>query len=115
MAPEIIFENKDFLVLNKPAGFVDHPKTDYSDSKEQTLVSWLIKNYPQIKNVGDNPEIRPGIVHRLDKETSGVMVITKNQNSFETFKNIFKQRSIEKIYLALVIGKMNNKEGKINL
>ncbi len=115
MAPEIIFENKDFLVLNKPAGFVVHPKTDYSDSKEQTLVSWLIKNYPQIKNVGDNPEIRPGIVHRLDKETSGVMVITKNQNSFETFKNIFKQRSIEKIYLALVIGKMNNKEGKINL
>jgi len=115
MAPEIIFENKDFLVLNKPAGFVVHPKTDYSDSKEQTLVIWLIKNYPQIKNVGDNPEIRPGIVHRLDKETSGVMVITKNQNSFETFKNIFKQRSIEKIYLALVIGKMNNKEGKINL
>ncbi len=115
MNPLIIFENKDFLVLNKPAGLLVHPKIDYINSKEQTLVNWLIKNYPQIKNIGDSPEIRPGIVHRLDKETSGVMVIAKNQNSFETFKNIFKQRLIEKTYLALVVGKMNNKEGKIDL
>jgi len=115
MDPQIIFENKDFLVLNKPAGLLVHPKINYTNSKEQTLVNWLTKNYPQIKNVGDNPEIRPGIVHRLDKETSGVMVIAKNQNSFEFFKNIFKQRLIEKTYLALVVGKMNNKEGKIDL
>jgi len=91
MDPQIIFENKDFLVLNKPAGLLVHPKINYTNSKEQTLVNWLTKNYPQIKNVGDNPEIRPGIVHRLDKETSGVMVIAKNQNSFEFFKNILNK------------------------
>jgi len=115
MNPEIIFENKDFLVLNKPAGLVVHPKTNYQKSEEKTLVNWLIKNYPGIKNIGDNPEIRPGIIHRLDKETSGVMLVAKNQDSFEILKNIFKQRLIEKTYLALVIGKMNNKQGKIDL
>ena len=112
---QIIFENEDFLVLNKPAGLVVHPKTNYQNSSEKTLINWLIKNYPEIKNVGDDPEIRPGIVHRLDKETSGVMLVAKNQNSFEDLKNIFKQRLIEKTYLALVIGKMNKKQGKIDL
>jgi len=57
MDPQIIFENKDFLVLNKPAGLLVHPKINYTNSKEQTLVNWLTKNYPQIKMLEIIPKL----------------------------------------------------------
>ncbi|MCX6798092.1 MAG: RNA pseudouridine synthase, partial [Candidatus Falkowbacteria bacterium] len=68
---------------------------------------------PEIKNVGDDP-MRPGIVHRLDKEVSGLMVIAKNQLSFENLKKQFKKREINKEYIALVYGKIEPEEGEIN-
>lgn len=111
MSIPIIHENKDFLVINKPANLLVHPVND-KNLKEKTLISWLIKNYPQVKDVGDRPDIRPGIVHRLDRDTSGVMVIALSQEYFDHLKKQFKKREVEKKYLALVFGKIE-KEGII--
>jgi len=107
---KIIFENKDFIVLDKPAGLSVHAGVGTS---EKTLVDFLLEKFPEIAPVGDAPEIRPGIVHRLDKDTSGVMVVARNQKSFEYLKDLFKNRKVEKKYLALVHGKLKKKEGQI--
>ncbi len=107
---KIIFEDKNFIIVEKPAGLAVYPGIG---NKGKTLVDFLLKKFPEIKSVGDMPEIRPGIVHRLDKETSGVMIVTRNQKAFEYFKNLFKDRKVEKKYLALVHGRLKNKEGKI--
>lgn len=108
--PKIIFQNKDLIVVDKPAGLSVHKGFG---TKEKTLVDFLIEQFPEIKNVGDEPEIRPGIVHRLDKETSGVLLVARNQKTFEYLKNLFKKRGIEKKYLALVFGHLKEKQGKI--
>jgi len=107
---KIIFQNKDFIVVDKPVGLAVHAGVGTS---EKTLVDFLREYFPEIKNVGDDPEVRPGIVHRLDKETSGVMVVARNQKTFEFLKNLFKNRNIEKKYLALVHGKLKMKEGRV--
>jgi len=107
---KIIFQNKDFIVIDKPAGLAVHSGVGTSDP---TLVDFLLKKFPEIKGVGDEPEIRPGIVHRLDKETSGVMVVARNQKSFEHLKNLFRGRKVEKKYLAVVHGRLKEKEGRI--
>jgi 23S rRNA pseudouridine1911/1915/1917 synthase len=75
---------------------------------EDTLVVWLIKNYPQIKNVGEDLINRPGIVHRLDRETSGIMVIPLNQKTFDFFKKLFQEHKIKKTYLVLVYGNVRS-------
>jgi len=106
----VIYEDKNFLALCKPAGMLVHG-TEISD--ESTTVDWLIKNYPGIKGVGDSPEIRPGIVHRLDKDVSGVILIARNQKYFEYLKNLFQNHQIKKTYLALVYGKVEPKTGVI--
>jgi len=108
--PEIIFENEDYLVINKPAGIAVHGG---GNIKEPTIADLLIERYPEIKEVGDDP-IRPGIVHRLDKEVSGLMVIAKNQDTFLLLKNQFKDRDINKEYVALVHGKVIADSGVIN-
>jgi len=107
---KIIFENKDFIVVDKPAGLAVHAGVGTS---EKTLVDFLLEKFPEIALVGDAPEIRPGIVHRLDKDTSGVMIVARSQKAFEYLKDLFKNRQIEKKYLALVYGKMKEKEGQI--
>ena len=107
---KIIFENQEFIVIDKPAGLAVHSGVG---TKKNTLVDFLLENFPEIALVGDDPEVRPGIVHRLDKETSGVMIVARNQKTFEYLKNLFKNRQIEKKYLALVHGKLKEKEGKI--
>ena len=107
---QIIYESDDFLAVNKPAGLLIHPT---ENSSEKTLVDWLIQRYPEIKNVGDRPDIRPGIVHRLDRDTSGILIIARTQKFFSYFKRLLKTRQIEKIYLALVWVKILRK-GKIN-
>jgi len=107
---KIIFQNKDIIVVDKPAGMAVHSGVN---TNEETLVDFLVEQFPEIKNVGDDPEIRPGIIHRLDKETSGVIIVARNQKSFEYLKNLFKKREIEKKYLALVFGKLKEKQGKI--
>lgn len=116
MHPEIIFENDNFLVLNKPAGLVVHSD---GKTKEDTLCDWLISKYPEIENVGEplitEKEIikRPGIVHRLDRETSGVMIVVKTEEAFEYFKNAFKNREIQKNYNAFVFGFVKEDLGKV--
>lgn len=108
--PEIIFENEDYLVINKPAGIAVHGG---GNIKDKTIADFLIERYPGIESVGDDP-IRPGIVHRLDKEVSGLMVIAKNDATFNLLKNQFKDRDVNKEYVALVHGKMNTEFGSIN-
>ncbi|MEK7498539.1 MAG: RluA family pseudouridine synthase [Patescibacteria group bacterium] len=108
--PTIIYEDAERLVINKPFGLLVHP-TKHAD--EPTLVDWLLKIHPEIKTIGDDPT-RPGIVHRLDKDTGGLMVIAKTQHSFEHLKNLFGTREIHKKYLALVWGLIKNDTGVIN-
>jgi 23S rRNA pseudouridine1911/1915/1917 synthase len=112
MPPSVIYEDKNFIVVNKPAGLPVHSRGAVSG---RTLVGWLIKNYPEIEGVGDEPKIRPGIVHRLDKETSGVMVVARTQESFEVLKHLFKTRQVAKKYFALVRGRITKKSGVIEL
>ena len=114
----IIYEDENIIVVNKPAGISVHPDTKPTRSVlvggDETLVDWLIKRYPEIKNVGEDP-LRPGIVHRLDKDTSGILIIAKTQPAFEYLKKQFQERKVKKIYLTLVVGELKDKTGVIDL
>jgi len=105
-----IFENKKFLVINKPAGLLVHGADHI---KELTLIDQLLKKYPSLKKVGEDP-VRPGIMHRLDKQVSGLMVIAKTQPAFEHLKQQFHERKTIKLYTALVHGKIDKDEAEIN-
>lgn len=108
---QILFENDDLLVINKPSGLVVH-----SDGRtnENSVVDWIVENYPEIVSVGepliiekDDKEVKiekPGIVHRLDRETSGCLLITKNERAFEYFKSQFQKYLVEKKYHAFIYG-----------
>ncbi|MDP2812236.1 MAG: RluA family pseudouridine synthase [bacterium] len=108
--PIIIDQNEEFLVIEKPSGMLAHP-TDKGE--KNTLANWLLKKYPKIKKIGDDPR-RPGIVHRLDKEVSGLMVVALSQESFESLKKQFQKRTLKKRYIALVHGALLNSQGKID-
>ena len=110
---KIIFENKEMIVVEKPAGVQIHPD---AHEKQNTLVNWLVAKFPEVIGVGDGSagsELRPGIVHRLDKDTSGVMLIARNQKSFEKMKVLFQKRKVQKKYVAIVYGKIFPKVGII--
>jgi len=113
----ILYEDEHVLVINKPAGLAVHGD---GKTKEYVLTDWLLEHYPEIENVGeaaryDGKEIaRPGIVHRLDRDTSGVLVIAKDQDSFEFLKKQFQDREIKKIYHALVHGVVKEEKGVID-
>ncbi|MDO8495586.1 MAG: RluA family pseudouridine synthase [bacterium] len=107
----IVYEDNDILVLNKPAGISVH-KTHPLDP-HQTLADLVVEKYPKIKDVGEDP-LRPGLVHRLDKDTSGLIIIAKNQPAFSYFKGLFQNRTIKKTYLALVHGQLKEKSGTID-
>lgn len=113
MKPKVLYEDTNILVLNKPAGLAVHG--DQKTVDEKTVASFLIENYPKIKNIGEPMEVeiaggkkmkilRPGIVHRLDRETSGVLIVAKNQKTFESLKEQFQNHTIKKIYRAFVYG-----------
>ena len=106
---KIVFENEDFLVIDKTAGISVHPS---ASEHKRTIVNWLLYHHPPIKSVGDD-KIRPGLVHRLDKETSGLMVVAKNQKMFACLKNQFKKHQVVKKYLALVNGGPATNSGRI--
>jgi len=108
---KIIFENKDFMIIDKPANLLVHPVT-LKDQK--TLANALIHIYPNIVKVGEDP-LRPGIVHRLDKDTSGLMIIPKNQSAFKSLKLKFQNHKIQKVYIALIYGKLKNRQGIIDM
>lgn len=98
----IISETEDYIIINKPAGIIVH---DYDNIMQETLVDVLLEKYPEIRQIGDDPA-RPGIVHRIDREVSGLMVIARNQKSFDSLKEQFKKRTIQKYYKALVYGEV---------
>lgn len=105
---EIIYEDKDILIINKQAGIPVHPS---NTSSESTLVNALLYHIKDLSDIGGI--IRPGIVHRLDKNTSGIMIITKNNEAHSIISEDFKNRKIEKKYLAIVKGNFRNKQGEI--
>ncbi|MCX6785696.1 MAG: RluA family pseudouridine synthase [Candidatus Komeilibacteria bacterium] len=111
LEPKIIAEEKDYLIINKPSGLIVHHADN--DKNNFALSDWLVKKYPSLKKVGEDP-IRPGIVHRLDKEASGLMVIPKNQKMFQHLKSQFQNHLVKKEYLALAYGKIINDEGLID-
>lgn len=111
--PEILYENKDFLIINKPAGILVHPSLNPQSLKRPSIAGWLIKKYPFISQVGED-KLRPGIVHRLDKDTSGTLILVKNNSAFKYFKNLFQKRKIRKKYIALVKGELKKLEGVID-
>ncbi len=106
----IIAQTNDFLVVDKPAGLVVHPA---GGVKEKTLIEIITQKFPEIKTVGEN-ENRPGLVHRLDKDVSGLLVIAKNNQMFFHLKKQFQNRQTKKIYLGLVYGKVSPSTGKID-
>ena len=106
---EILFEDADLAVVVKPRGMVVHPAAGHS---EGTLVNALLGNLDELSGIGG--EKRPGIVHRLDKDTSGVMMVAKNDETQTELSRMLKDREIEKHYLALVEGVMKEKEGVVD-
>ena len=109
--PEILYEDRNLIVLDKPAGIIVHPSP--GNLNNPSIANWLIGKYSFLFQVGED-KLRPGIVHRLDKETSGVLVVAKNNSSFDYLKNLFKTRQIKKKYIALVKGELKNQKGEIN-
>ena len=106
---EIVYEDKDILVVNKPAGISMHPGAgDYDKTLVNALMHYDSKN---LSNIGD--ELRPGIVHRIDKDTSGLVVIAKNNVSHEKLSNQFSEHSIKRVYQTLIWGKLRPQFGKI--
>jgi len=117
MTIPILFENKDVVVIDKPAGLNVHPD---GKTKEKTLVDWILKKYPKAKNVGEpmlledgTNILRPGIVHRIDKETSGALIIAKNKAAYEFLKSEFQNRKVHKVYHAFVYGNVKDDRGMI--
>ncbi len=104
----IIYEDKDMVVINKPPGVTAHPGTG---NERGTIVSWFTSRYPNSASVGAKE--RPGIVHRLDKDTSGVLLLVKNQPTFNYIKKQFQNRRVHKEYLALVFGAPGESKGRI--
>ena len=107
---EIIHEDKDLLVINKPAGIIMHPGAGNYDN---TIVNALM-HYDKVSlsNIGD--ELRPGIVHRIDKNTSGLVVIAKNNESHENLSKQFSDHTITRVYQLLIWGKLRPSKGKID-
>ncbi|HOW92336.1 MAG TPA: RluA family pseudouridine synthase [Anaerolineaceae bacterium] len=104
----VVFENDDLVIINKPAGMVVHPAPGHSSG---TLVHAALGSFDDLQGIGG--EIRPGIVHRLDKNTSGLIIIAKNDQSLRWLQDQFRLRKVEKIYLALVDGKPPTPTGRI--
>ena len=113
LAPEeiplsVLYEDQDIIVIDKPAGLVVHPAPGHAGG---TLVNAILHHVPDLAGIGG--EVRPGIVHRLDKDTSGTIVIAKNESALRNLQAQFKSRKVEKRYIALVDGKLGEDQGRI--
>ena len=108
MELKIIYEDNDVLVIDKPAEIVVYPE---KPTREKTLIDFLLERFSDLKNVGQAP--RYGIVHRLDKDTSGIVLIAKNNEALFFLQKQFKKREIEKKYLALLVGNIKENQGII--
>jgi len=133
MKIKILYEDPNILAIDKPSGVSAHPASsgaspdkqrndtnsaiaEFVSLKKETISDWVLKNYPKTKNVGEplGKIKRPGVVHRLDHETSGVMLLVKNQKAFEFLKSQFVNREIKKTYHAIVSGFVRDNRGVIN-
>lgn len=115
---DVLYEDEGCAVINKPAGLMVHPD---GRAKGPFLTDWVAKKYPEAVDVGETMKFankedihRPGIVHRLDRETSGVLIVARTAEAFESLKQQFKDRVISKKYLAFVWGEMGEEFGTIN-
>jgi 23S rRNA pseudouridine1911/1915/1917 synthase len=113
LAPEIIpltviHEDEHLVLIDKPSGMIVHPG---AGRQTDTLANALLYRFPEIEGVG--PKEKPGIVHRLDKETSGVILVARTKMAYQELQRQFKAREVEKLYIGLVWGKMPQEEGKI--
>lgn len=114
----ILYEDSDVVVVNKPAGLVVHSD---GRTKEPAVTDWVLEHYPEAREVGETLKLtsgeiipRPGIVHRLDRETSGVLLIAKNQDAFLFLKKQFQGRQTKKVYNTFVYGKVKADQGIID-
>jgi 23S rRNA pseudouridine1911/1915/1917 synthase len=129
LTPCIIYEDEDILALNKPAGIVVHGD---GRTKEESVSGWLVQKYPLAKGVGEMIRLegkknedgtisegavidRSGVVHRLDRDTSGVLLLAKTQAGFEHLKSQFLERTIRKTYLAFVYGLVKEDHGTLSM
>jgi len=119
LTPFIIYEDEDTLAINKPAGLVVHGD---GRTKEPSVSEWLVSKYPEAKGVGEMIRLeggdiidRSGVVHRLDRDTSGVLLLAKTQAGFEHLKNQFLERTISKTYLAFVYGSVKEDHGTLSM
>jgi 23S rRNA pseudouridine1911/1915/1917 synthase len=108
MPLEILYEDDDLLVVDKPAGLTVHPAPGHP---AHTLVNAILAHFPHLADMGDS--LRPGVVHRLDKDTSGVMLVAKNSAAQADLARQFKSHSVTKAYLALVKGRLEPENGII--
>jgi len=108
MQMKTAYEDENVLIVDKPAGIIVFPE---EPSETKTFIDYIIEAFPYIKDVGDPP--RYGIVHRIDKDTSGILIIAKNNKEFEFLQKQFKERKIEKKYTALAVGEIKNNSGEI--
>ena len=106
----IVYEDADVLVIDKPAGMVVHPAAGHPSG---TLVNALLAHAPEMQSMGEDAT-RPGIVHRLDKDTSGLLVVAKNERALRYLSAQFKERSTEKMYVALLHGHLSPAQGQID-
>jgi 23S rRNA pseudouridine1911/1915/1917 synthase len=104
---DVIYADEHIIVINKPSGLVVHPGAGVADG---TLANALLFRFPELRGVG--PDDRPGIVHRLDKETSGVMVVARSREAYGSLLKLFKRREVHKTYLGLVWGRVTKTEGE---
>ena len=118
MEPTILYEDLDYVVLNKPAGLVVHSD---GRTKEPTLSDWVMERYPEAEGVGEPIKLsdgtvipKHGIVHRLDRETSGAIIVARTQHAFELLKQQFQDRVIQKTYRTFVYGEIKREDGIID-
>jgi 23S rRNA pseudouridine1911/1915/1917 synthase len=107
---EIVYEDEYLLVINKPAGMVCHPA---AGNYTGTMINGLLYHFAHLKDFSD--KLRPGLVHRLDKDTSGLLVVAKTEQALAKLQTALKARDIERIYTAIVWGKMPSENGEIDL
>lgn len=111
---KVLYEDNDVLVIDKPAGVAVHD--DAAGNQEYTIADWVLENYPKMKKVGEieGGIARPGIVHRLDKDTTGVLLLAKNNDAYASLKKQFQDKTIKKVYQALIYGDLKKDVGIID-
>ena len=119
LTDRIIYEDEDILAINKPAGIIVHGD---GRTKEDSVSGWLVQKYPEAKGVGEMIRLeggdiidRSGVVHRLDRDTSGVLLLAKTQKGFEHLKSQFLNREIKKTYYAFVYGNVKEDHGTLSM